>query len=75
MIIEHNRLKSKFGSEYDKWYKKSNSFFPKIKRVEQFNFNISHYMKNKEYKGLYFSFFIIAIYILKVLNIHTILFN
>jgi len=75
MVIEHRRLKKKFGSEYEKWYKKSNTFFPKIKKVKQFNFNISYYMKNKEYKGLYFSFFIVAIYILKVLNIHTLLFN
>lgn len=75
MIIEHRRLKKQFGEKYKKWYKTSNSFFPKIKKVKQFNFNISYYMKNKEYKGLYFSFFIIAIYILKVLKIPTILFN
>ena len=75
MMVEHKRLKEQFGREYEEWYNKSNSFFPKIKKVKQFNFNISHYMKNKEYKGLYFSFFIIAVYILKVLNIQTILFN
>jgi protein-S-isoprenylcysteine O-methyltransferase Ste14 len=75
MYIEHKRLKKKFGKKYEDWYKKSNTFFPKIKKVKKFNFNISYYMKNKEYKGLYFSFFVIAVYILKVLNLHTILFN
>ena len=75
MIIEHKRLKRKFGDQYIAYYKRSNSFFPKLRRVKQYNFDISYYMKNKEYKGVYFSFFVIAIYILKVLNVHTILFN
>jgi protein-S-isoprenylcysteine O-methyltransferase Ste14 len=68
MIIEHKRLKKKFGEDYEKWAKKSNSFFPKIKRINKKNFNISFYMKNKEYRVLYFSLFIIAVLIIKVLK-------
>lgn len=69
MIIEHRRLKQKFGKEYEEWSRNSHSFIPKIKRVKSFNFNISFYMKNKEYKVLFFSLFTIAILILKYLKI------
>lgn len=69
MCIEHKRLKKKFGEKYDDWSKKSNSFFPKIKRMKGMGFNISYYMKNKEYRVLYFSLFVIAILVLKVLKI------
>lgn len=69
MVIEHRRLKEKFGEEYEEWAKNSNSFFPKIKRLKNLGFNISYYMKNKEYRVLYFSLFIVAILILKVLRI------
>lgn len=70
MVLEHRRLKVKFGREYEEWFKNSHSFFPKIKRVKERDFNISYYMKNKEYRVLYFSLFVIAILILKVLIIH-----
>ncbi|HLP57504.1 MAG TPA: methyltransferase [Candidatus Deferrimicrobium sp.] len=69
MTIEHKRLKKKFGKKYEDWAKGSNSFFPKLKKVNCRGFNISYYMKNKEYQVLYFSFFIVAVMILKVLNI------
>ncbi len=69
MIIEHHRLKKKFGKEYEEWSRRSNSFFPKIKTVKDFNFNIALYMKNKEYRVLFFSFFVIAFLILKYLKI------
>jgi protein-S-isoprenylcysteine O-methyltransferase Ste14 len=69
MVVEHRRLKKKFGREYDEWSRKSNSFFPKIKTVNSFNFNIALYMKNKEYRVLFFSFFVIAFLILKYLKI------
>ncbi|MCP4156649.1 MAG: isoprenylcysteine carboxylmethyltransferase family protein [bacterium] len=75
MIIEHKRLKLKFGQKYVEWHANSNSFFPKLKspkdkskRKRHLTFNISFYMKNKEYKVLYFSLFIIAVLILKVLK-------
>jgi protein-S-isoprenylcysteine O-methyltransferase Ste14 len=72
IILEHSRLKKKFGKEYEEWSKKSHSFFPKLKKVKERDFNISYYMKNREYRVLYFSLFVIAILILKFLKIiHT----
>lgn len=68
MIIEHKRLKQKFGKKYEEWSRKSNSFFPKIKRIREFNFNVSNYMRNREYRVLFFSFLIIAMLILKYLR-------
>lgn len=68
MVIEHRRLKIKFGKKYEDWSRKSNSFFPKIKRIREFNFNISNYIKNREYRVLFFSFLIIALLILKYLR-------
>jgi protein-S-isoprenylcysteine O-methyltransferase Ste14 len=69
MVYEHRRLKKKFGQQYEEWAKNSHTFFPKIKRIEDSDFNISFYMKNKEYRVLYFSLFVIAVLILKVLKI------
>ncbi len=69
MVIEHKRLKKKFGKKYEEWSKNSNTFFPKIKRLKDLGFNISYYMKNREYRVLYFSLFVIAVLILKVLKI------
>ena len=69
MVIEHKRMKSKFGDDYKKWAKKCNVFFPKIKKIKGMNFNISFYMKNKEYRVLYFSLFVIAVLILKYLRL------
>lgn len=69
MYIEHKRLKKKFGAKYEEWSKKSNSFFPKIKRLRKLGFNISYYMKNREFRVLYFSLFVIAVLVLKVLKI------
>ena len=69
MVLEHKRLKKKFGMAYTEWSRNSHSFFPKIKRIKDPDFNISFYMKNREYRVLYFSLFVIAILILKVLNI------
>jgi len=70
MVLEHRRLKRKFGQSYEDWYNRSHSFFPKIKRVKERDFNISFYMKNKEYRVLYFSLFVIAAFIVKVLIAH-----
>lgn len=69
MTIEHRRLREKFGDKYEEWAHRSHSFFPKIKKIKKRAFNISFYMKNKEYRVLYFSLFIVAILILKVLQI------
>jgi len=69
MALEHKRLKENFGETYEKYAAKSHSFFPKLKRTKKGEFNISFYMKNKEYRVLYFSLFVIAVMILKVLKI------
>jgi protein-S-isoprenylcysteine O-methyltransferase Ste14 len=69
MVLEHGRLKKQFGQKYEEYARKSHSFFPKIKRIKRGEYNISYYMKNKEYRVLYFSLFVIAIMILKVLNL------
>ena len=68
MILEHHRLRKQFGDEYNRYAKKSHSFFPKIKKIKERDFNISYYMKNKEYRVLYFSIFVIGVFILKVLK-------
>ena len=67
MVVEKKRMKKKFGERYEKWAKNSNSFFPKIKKIGKQGFNISFYMKNREYKVLYFSLFVIAAFVLKVI--------
>ncbi len=67
IIIENRRLKGKFGKEYETWSKNLNTFFPKIKRIKNSQFNISFYMKNREYKVFYFSLLIIAFFVIKYL--------
>jgi len=69
MVIEHKRLRKKFGKRYEEWAESSNSFFPKIKRLDKRGFNISFYMKNREYKVLYFSLLVVAVFVLKVLKV------
>ena len=69
MVLEHRRMRKRFGEEYEEWSKQSNSFFPKIKLIRNMNFNISYYMKNREYRVLYFSLFVVAILILKYLRL------
>jgi protein-S-isoprenylcysteine O-methyltransferase Ste14 len=69
MVVEHKRMKEKFGEAYEKYSENLHSFFPKIKKIKRGEYNISYYMKNREYRVLYFSLFVIAIMILKVLNI------
>ena len=72
IALESKRLRTKFGKEYDEWSKTSNLFFPKIKKIDRFNFNISYYMRNKEYRVLFFSLCVVAILIVKYLmRIHA----
>jgi protein-S-isoprenylcysteine O-methyltransferase Ste14 len=68
IAIERKRMRQRFGQQYEAWAKKANLFFPKIKKVEQFNFNISYYMKNREYRVLFFSLFVTAVLIVKFLK-------
>ncbi|MEN8154884.1 MAG: methyltransferase [Acidobacteriota bacterium] len=67
MIIENKRMKEIFGEQYNKWSKNLNSFFPQIKKINFKGFNISYYVKNKEYKVIYFSLFIVIVLIFKAL--------
>lgn len=70
MVIEHRRLQEQFGETYTEWKKGSRSFFPRFKiKKSHIHFNVSFYMKNREYRVIYFSLFIIAIIILKYIKI------
>jgi protein-S-isoprenylcysteine O-methyltransferase Ste14 len=68
IAIERKRMKSRFGPRYEDWAKQANLFFPKIKKIEKFNFNIAFYMKNREYRVLFYSLFIIAVLVIKFLK-------
>jgi len=68
IAVERKRLRKRFGSRYDEWAKQANLFFPKIKKIKKFNFNIAYYMKNREYRVLFYSFFVIAVLIIKFLK-------
>ena len=59
MVMERNRMRKIFGPKYDTWSKGLNTFFPSIKKISFKGFNVSYYMKNKEYKVIYFSLFIV----------------
>ncbi len=67
ILIENKKLRKLFGSEYENWAKNKNTFFPKIKKIDLNGFNISYYMKNREYKTLYFSLFIVLVLIFKAI--------
>jgi hypothetical protein len=67
-MIERKRLRQRFGRQYEEWAKQANLFFPKIKKIEKFNFNIVYYMQNKEFRVLFFSLFVIVVLILKFLK-------
>lgn len=68
ILLERKRLKKRFGQRYEEWAKQANLFFPKIKKVNKTGFNISFYMKNKEYRVLYFSLLVVVILIVKYLK-------
>jgi protein-S-isoprenylcysteine O-methyltransferase Ste14 len=68
IAIERKRMRQRFGQQYEVWAKEANLFFPKIKKIENFNFNIAYYMKNREYRVLFFSLFVTAVLIVKFLN-------
>jgi protein-S-isoprenylcysteine O-methyltransferase Ste14 len=68
IAIERKRMRRRFGAQYDSWARQANLFFPKIKRVEPYGFNIAFYMKNREYRVLFFSLFVTAVLIVKFLK-------
>jgi len=68
IAIERKRMRQRFNQQYEAWAKEANLFFPKIKKIEKFNFNIAYYMKNREYRVLFFSLFVTAVLIVKFLK-------
>jgi protein-S-isoprenylcysteine O-methyltransferase Ste14 len=68
IVVERSRLRKRFGARYDEWARQANLFFPKIKKVRSFNFNIAFYMKNREYRVLFYSLLIIAVFVVKYLK-------
>jgi hypothetical protein len=68
IAIERKRMRQRFGQQYEAWAKEANLFFPKIKKIKKFNFNIAYYMKNREYRVLFFSLFVTAVLIIKFLK-------
>jgi len=68
IAIERKRMKMRFGSRYEEWAKQANLFFPRLKRIKKFNFNIAFYMKNREYRVLFYSLFVIAVLVIKYLK-------
>jgi protein-S-isoprenylcysteine O-methyltransferase Ste14 len=68
IAIERKRMRKQFGRQYEDWAREANLFFPKIKKINKFNFNIAFYMKNREYRVLFFSLFVIAVLIIKFLK-------
>jgi len=69
IIVEHRLLKKTFGEAYTKWANEVNIFVPKIRRVKHPAFDISLYMRNREYRVFYLTLLITAIMVLKVLKI------
>jgi len=67
MVMERNRMIKIFGDQYHDWARGLNTFFPRIKKISFKGFNISYYMKNREYKVIYFSLFIVIALIFKAL--------
>lgn len=68
MYFEHQQLKKKFKEKYLEWYQKSNTFFPKIKRIHHSDFNISLYVRNKEYRVAFFSLLVVMVLIFKTIS-------
>ncbi|MCX6554816.1 MAG: isoprenylcysteine carboxylmethyltransferase family protein [Candidatus Aminicenantes bacterium] len=68
IAIERKRMHQRFGRQYEAWAKEANLFFPRIKKAKKSNFNIAFYMRNREYRVLFFSLFVIAVLIVKFLK-------
>lgn len=67
IAVERKRMKARFGARYDEWAREANLFFPRIKRIKNSNFDIALYMKNREYRVLFYSLFVIAVLVVKFL--------
>jgi len=67
IIIERRKMKNLFPEQYAELARRSNLFIPKLKKIENTDFNIAFYFKNKEYRVLYLSLFVVAVFIVKYL--------
>lgn len=68
IAVERSRMKKRYGARYEEWARQANLFFPRIKKIRRFNFNIALYMKNREYRVLFYSLFVIAVLVVKYLR-------
>lgn len=68
IVLERKRMRRRFGRQYEAWAREANLFFPKIKKIAKHDFNIAFYMKNREYRVLFFSLFVTAVLIVKFLK-------
>lgn len=68
IAVERRRMRARFGARYDEWARGANLFFPRLKRVGMAGFNIALYMKNREYRVLFYSLFVIAVLVVKFLK-------
>ena len=68
MIRRQRKLKEKYGKDYEVWKKRTNVFVPRIKKIVPGEYNISSYMKSKEYRVIYFSLFVIAVLVFKFIR-------
>lgn len=68
MIRRQRKLKDKYGKDYEVWKKRTNVFVPRIKKIVPGEYNISSYMKSKEYRVIYFSLFVIAVLVFKFIR-------
>ncbi len=67
IAIERRRMRHRFGARYDAWAREANLFFPRFRKIKGSNFNISYYMKNREYRVFCFSLLVVAALIIKYL--------
>lgn len=69
MVVEHRRMRQRFGKEFEEWAEDSHVFFPRIRKINSRDFNISLYMRNREYRVVYFSLIVILIFIFKYIDL------
>lgn len=67
IAVERKRMKARFGARYDEWAREANLFFPRIKKIKNDNFDIALFMKNREYRVLFYSLFVIVVLVFKFL--------
>ncbi len=67
IAVERKRMKARFGARYEAWAREANLFFPRIKRIKDGDFDIALYMKNREYRVLFYSLFVTVVLVVRFL--------